>query len=71
MTEYPWKRFEVEYISIDPGQTLTVWMRSNKDNEDYRCVQVELRVTKDAQVEIYCDDAVVSGFKDWYKLELP
>ena len=54
---------------MERGETLTVWMRVNNDDEHYRCVQVELRVTEDGKAEIYCDDAIVMEFKDWYKFD--
>lgn len=58
-----WKRFDFDEIPVDPGETLTIWVKGKT-----QWIQVEIRVLKNGTPEIFCDSQV-RPFSDWYKLE--
>ena len=54
------KMTELEPLSIEPRQVLTVFLNEK--------VKVELRVTPLGQPEIFCDHThIVRLFRDWYQ----
>ena len=51
----PWVTSNVESITIEPGETLTVYLGKRRQDSDPPLSQVELRVTNDGIREVFTD----------------
>ena len=63
-------RKEVDLITVNSGETLTVYLRTTKSPEGYKVVQIEMRVTDAGNPQIYCDAIKTNkSFDNWYSIE--
>jgi hypothetical protein len=59
----PSARINIENVTVEPGQTLNVWLHT-PDGQ----TQVELRVTHNGVPEIFCDRVETQQFAYWKPL---
>jgi uncharacterized Fe-S cluster protein YjdI len=50
------KVLEIDSVTVHRGETITVWLNLHRDRHRRNCVQIELRVNKVGQPEIYVPD---------------
>jgi len=62
--------YDIDQITIKPGQIFTVWLDREKDKCKRDTLQVELRVREDGTPEVFThkDEIELKDFKDWKAL---
>lgn len=66
--EHPQSYFEVKDVTVRRGETLTVWLDRAAESFQRDAIQVELRVTRDGEPEVFSDGVRSTSFEEWVSL---
>jgi len=63
--------FEMHEVTCKPGETFTVWLDKEPFEFKRDAVQIELRVTPDQKLEIFCNTEIkIKPFSEWKAIEI-
>lgn len=66
--EMPQAKMTIETVSIQRGETITLWLDKGKHQEQ-RITQIEIRLTLGGDIECFCDEQLsVQSFEEWRPL---